>query len=179
MTQWGVVQGCVFCGEPNESRDHLFLACPYTFTVWLAVVVDLLGVNADPNWEMTLNRLVEHNYDKLTFILLRLVFQTSIYYLWNERNDRRHTGKLKLVSSWLPLLRKLSEIGLYHLVLWETHASRTASKMVQRILAHWYRLRSIASFLWFFVHKPSFFINIDLTFYQKKRSSIQFLLDKV
>lgn len=81
MRQWGVVQGCVFCGEPNESRDHLFFACPYTFTVWLAVVGDLLGVSADPDWEMTLSRLVEHDYDKLTFILLRLVFQTSIYYL--------------------------------------------------------------------------------------------------
>ena len=107
MRQWEVVQGCVFCGEPNESRDHLFFACPYTFTVWLAVVGDLLGVNADPNWEMTLNRLVEHDYDKLTFILLRLVFQTSIYYLWKKRNDRRHTGKLKLDGQLTTLIEKM------------------------------------------------------------------------
>ncbi|RID79885.1 hypothetical protein BRARA_A02589 [Brassica rapa] len=65
----------------------------------VAVVVDLLGVNADLDWEMALNWLVEHNYNKLTFILLRLVFQTSIYYLWNERNDRRHTGKNRIMST--------------------------------------------------------------------------------
>nr|VDD38044.1 unnamed protein product [Brassica oleracea] len=50
MAQWGVVQSCLFCGEPNESRDHLFFACPYTFTVWLAVVGDLLLAEADPDW---------------------------------------------------------------------------------------------------------------------------------
>lgn len=87
MANWGVTQGCLFCDEPNETRDHLFFACPYTFTVWLEVVGDLLETNADPDWRATLARLVEHRYDKLTFILLRLVFQTSIYYLWREREE--------------------------------------------------------------------------------------------
>ena len=33
MRDWGVEQGCVYCGERNEDRDHLDFACPYTFTV--------------------------------------------------------------------------------------------------------------------------------------------------
>ncbi|KAF3577825.1 hypothetical protein DY000_02032806 [Brassica cretica] len=53
MRQWGVVQG--FVG-------------------------DLLGVSADPDWEMTLSRL--------------------------ERNDMRHTGKLKLVGQLIALIEK-------------------------------------------------------------------------
>ena len=64
MIQWGVVQGCALCGEPNESMDHLFFTCPYTFTVWLAVVGDLLEVNADPDWEATISRLVEYIYKR-------------------------------------------------------------------------------------------------------------------
>lgn len=90
----------MLCGESNETRDHLFFACPYTFTIWIDAVGDMLEANVDPDWEATLRRLVEHKYDQLTFILLRLrlVFQTSIYYLWKERNDRRHTGKIKQVA---------------------------------------------------------------------------------
>ena len=30
---WGQVQGFLFCGVPNESRDHMFFACPYTYTI--------------------------------------------------------------------------------------------------------------------------------------------------
>lgn len=111
MMQWGVVQGCVFCGEPNEPRDHLFFACPYTFTVWLAVVGDLLEANADPDWETTLTRLVEYKYEKFSFILLRLVFQTTIYYLWKERTIG---GTKESSSQWLScrhLLRRQSETG--------------------------------------------------------------------
>lgn len=34
MCTWGLAQGCLFCGEPNESRNHLYFAFPYTFTLW-------------------------------------------------------------------------------------------------------------------------------------------------
>ncbi|VVB17004.1 unnamed protein product [Arabis nemorensis] len=29
MRQWGITQACPLCGEPDETRDHLFFACPY------------------------------------------------------------------------------------------------------------------------------------------------------
>lgn len=84
----------------------LLRICPYTFTVWIDAVGNLLEANADPDWEATLRRLVEHKYDRLAYILLRLVFQTSIYYLWKERNDRRHTGKIKQVAQMNSLIDK-------------------------------------------------------------------------
>ncbi|CAN7021783.1 unnamed protein product [Brassica rapa subsp. trilocularis] len=27
----GIDQGCMLCGETNETRDHLFFACQYTY----------------------------------------------------------------------------------------------------------------------------------------------------
>lgn len=45
----GAEQSCLFCGERNETRDHLFLACPYTFTVWLDLAGTLLGSAANPD----------------------------------------------------------------------------------------------------------------------------------
>ncbi|CAN7058410.1 unnamed protein product, partial [Brassica rapa subsp. trilocularis] len=74
MREWGMEQCCVYCREKDESRDHLFFACPYTFTVWMNVAEKLLDRN------------------KLDTLLLRLVFQTAIYMLLKERNSRRHGG---------------------------------------------------------------------------------------
>lgn len=28
MRAWGQIQGCLFCGEHEETRDHLFLRAP-------------------------------------------------------------------------------------------------------------------------------------------------------
>ena len=104
--QWGHVQWCVYCGEPDETRDHLFFACPYTFTLWLQVVGNLFGSDPDPDWEITLQRMLLGSYDRLTSILLRLALQTSVYFIWRERNDRRHNGTGKTVDQLARLIDK-------------------------------------------------------------------------
>ncbi|XP_056853640.1 uncharacterized protein LOC130502902 [Raphanus sativus] len=104
--QWGQAQICVYCGEPDETRDHLFFACPYTFTLWLQVVGNLFGSAPDPDWEITLQRLINGNFDRLTFILLRLVLQTTIYFIWRERIDRRHNNAAKTVDQLARLIDK-------------------------------------------------------------------------
>ncbi|CAG7869967.1 unnamed protein product, partial [Brassica rapa] len=60
---------CLFCGEPDETREHLFFACPYTYTLWLEVVGNLFGVEPDPDWDITVSRLLTGRYDRLSFIL--------------------------------------------------------------------------------------------------------------
>lgn len=86
MRGWGIVQGCVFCGERDESRDHLYFACPYTFTVWLNIAP------ITPDWADTLSSILHSNRNRLDTTLLKLALQTSIYILWKERNSRRHGG---------------------------------------------------------------------------------------
>lgn len=98
MRMWGQTQCCIFCGEPDETRDHLFFACPYTFTLWLQVVGNLFGGEPDPDWDTTIAMMINGIYDRLTFILLRLVLQVTIYYIWRERNDRRHNKPAKAVE---------------------------------------------------------------------------------
>lgn len=33
MCNWELTQPCLFCGEPVETRDHLYFACPYTYSL--------------------------------------------------------------------------------------------------------------------------------------------------
>ncbi|XP_033134262.1 uncharacterized protein LOC117127725 [Brassica rapa] len=105
-SQWGQPQRCLYCGEPDETRDHLFFACPFTFTLWLKVVGNLFGIDPDPDWDTTLERLQNGTYDRLTFILLRLVFQVSVYFIWIERNDRKHSNRAKSVEQLAKLIDK-------------------------------------------------------------------------
>ncbi|RID73078.1 hypothetical protein BRARA_B00249 [Brassica rapa] len=50
----------------------------------------LLGVTITPDWEDPITTLLQSDQNRLDTVLLRLVFQTSIYVLWKERNLRRH-----------------------------------------------------------------------------------------
>lgn len=92
---WGIRQGCPLCGETEESRDHLFFACPYTYGLWLQVIGSLLRPAPLHDWAKILATILSTVHDRLTSILLRLAFQVTIYYIWRERNERRHTQKTR------------------------------------------------------------------------------------
>ncbi|KAF3498282.1 hypothetical protein DY000_02055727 [Brassica cretica] len=65
------VQGCLSGGEPEESRDHLFFACQYTYTLWLEAIGSLLQPAPTPAWEEIVERILAENRmreDTLTYI---------------------------------------------------------------------------------------------------------------
>lgn len=65
-----------------------------------------MGSDPDPDWEATLQHMISGSFDRLTFILLRLVLQTTIYFIWRERNDLRHAGSAKLTEQMARLIDK-------------------------------------------------------------------------
>lgn len=69
MRVWGCNQPCLLCREPDETHDHLFFACPYSFTVWLDVLGDLFGMDANSDWTETLDRLSTHSFERDIFLL--------------------------------------------------------------------------------------------------------------
>ncbi|WZZ19662.1 hypothetical protein YC2023_112751 [Brassica napus] len=95
MRSWGMIQGCMFCGEVDETRDHLFFACPYSFTVWHELANHIIGSQLDPDWQITLERMEVLQGGTLDTILIKMLFQTTIYHIWRERNAKRHH------TSWL------------------------------------------------------------------------------
>ena len=89
---WGIVQPCLLCGEPDETRDHLFFACPFSFTVWLDLVGFILGPNANPDWTTTITSITSNRRKETDRCLLKLALQASIHSIWRERNSRRHNN---------------------------------------------------------------------------------------
>ncbi|XP_013583479.1 PREDICTED: uncharacterized protein LOC106292439 [Brassica oleracea var. oleracea] len=90
MRKLGILQGCVLCGERDETRDHLFFACPYSYTVWDHLASILVGRRINPDWHDMLRYIQAGTSNEMDMILIRLVFQAVVYYIWRERNTRRH-----------------------------------------------------------------------------------------
>ncbi|XP_022565169.1 uncharacterized protein LOC111209510 [Brassica napus] len=93
MRSWDITQECGLCGERDETRDHLFFACPYSFTVWEGLVRGFFGRRTNPDWSITLNAIKRERVNRLDSILRNLIFQTVIYHIWRERNSMRHQCK--------------------------------------------------------------------------------------
>ncbi|XP_013665256.1 uncharacterized protein LOC106369680 [Brassica napus] len=90
MRSWGMQQHCTLCGEIDETRDHLFFACTFSYTVLDNIAGRLLGQRMDPEWSDTLLAIQHARFSPLDWILVRMVFQMTIYNVWKERNGRRH-----------------------------------------------------------------------------------------
>lgn len=104
MRMWGVQQDCMLCGEKNETRDHLFFACPYSYMVWVTVTGALLGTLITPDWTDTMERLQRDRVATMNKVLAKMAFQTTIYHIWRERNAWRH-GK-----TWIQMAQLAHQI---------------------------------------------------------------------
>lgn len=95
MRMWNVEHSCVFCGEKDETRDHLYLACLYTYTVWMRIVGRVLGNGTTSDWSDTMTCLQSNTFSGMDYVLIRLAFQVTVYLIWRERNARRNR------TSWM------------------------------------------------------------------------------
>ncbi|KAG2323101.1 hypothetical protein Bca4012_058580 [Brassica carinata] len=66
-------------------------------TIWKKDVDEFQGQFVAHNtWNMIrIHKIAHQSQDRLTSILLRLVFLVTIYHIWRERNDRRHNNVLR------------------------------------------------------------------------------------
>lgn len=88
----GIDQCCILCGEKNETMDHMFFACLYSFTVWMNIAGRLIGSAITLDWNHTVASLMLPAHSRLDHVFKRMVFQTVFYSVWKEWNSRRHGG---------------------------------------------------------------------------------------
>ena len=84
MRVWNVEQPCVFCGKNDETRDHLYFACPNTYTMWFPIVGRVLGNSITPDWNDTMTCLQGNTFSGMNYVLIRLSFQVTVYLIWHR-----------------------------------------------------------------------------------------------
>lgn len=77
---WRDHQPCLLCGEPGESKDHIFFACPYSYTIWTMLCDRLVGSRINSDWTITVHSLLRNRLTHLDFMLTKMVFQATVYW---------------------------------------------------------------------------------------------------
>ncbi|KAG5396870.1 hypothetical protein IGI04_018684 [Brassica rapa subsp. trilocularis] len=106
LRKWGIQQGCVLCGERDETRDHLFFVCLYSYTVWDRLASRLVGRRINPDWQDMLRFIQTGATNRTDQILIRLVFQAVVFSVWRERNGCRHQQSLQGTEQMIKAIHK-------------------------------------------------------------------------
>lgn len=80
---------CLLCNTAPESRDHIFYQCQYTWSIWTTIAGRVRHL-PDRDWNREINNMQQLRGPRHLRILQLLAWQSTLYYLWSERNSRLH-----------------------------------------------------------------------------------------
>ena len=82
---------CYLCRGSVEDHNHLFFACPFSRQVWTPIATMCALSTSFYVWETLWPRLCSHiQGSSLLSAIRRLALGASLYYIWQERNSRKH-----------------------------------------------------------------------------------------
>ncbi|KAF8107081.1 hypothetical protein N665_0126s0001 [Sinapis alba] len=91
LIQWGLNTDptCLLCNSAPETRDHLFYQCSYSWHLWQRVALRC-SFTPSQQWNQTISDLQAIPAASTTSQLILLAWQSTMYYIWTERNSRLH-----------------------------------------------------------------------------------------
>lgn len=100
LLSWGlqVPSVCLLCNIADETRDHLYWECDFAYELW-SLVAGRCRIRPHRNWESSLNQMLSLPPPSTTRSLTLLGWQATLYWVWNERNNRLHANQFKSVDS--------------------------------------------------------------------------------
>lgn len=100
IISWGISipSTCLLCNLGDQSRDHLFFSCPFSWELW-SCKAQRIGITPSPDWNLTLLHMQALPRPTWRRKLQLLVWQGVIYSLWQERNERLHRNSSKTVAT--------------------------------------------------------------------------------
>lgn len=108
LLSWGlsVDANCLLCNREAESRDHLFFRCPFSWRIW-PEIARRCSFTPSPIWLDVMDQLITLTGNKLSKRLILLCWQSVIYSLWRERNQRLHSQRYQSADSIISSLNRL------------------------------------------------------------------------
>lgn len=122
---------CVLCNQAEESRDHLFFNCQYSWSIW-GRLAPRCGIRPEQNWDRVLMQIQLTSPRSTTGMLLCLCWQGCIYWTWGERNARIHRQVYRSADSISRTLDR--QIKDRILSLRHTSSSRSSTLMQQWLI---------------------------------------------
>ncbi|XP_016491274.1 uncharacterized protein LOC107810954 [Nicotiana tabacum] len=114
---------CPLCNDRNESADHVFFSCHYSFAIW-DKLLQWQGINrVSGEWKNEVDWAVKNSKGRSTgAIIYRMTLACGVYCIWHERNLRLFQQRSRPASAlirqviqevhyMLRLQRKLEELS--------------------------------------------------------------------
>uniref|UniRef100_A0A0D3E0K9 Uncharacterized protein n=1 Tax=Brassica oleracea var. oleracea TaxID=109376 RepID=A0A0D3E0K9_BRAOL len=103
LLRWGISAShlCLLCNNASESRDHIYFDCNFSFDLW-AISARRCGLTPNRSWSDTITQLKSLPMDRSSRphrLLVLLAWQSTIYWVWNERNARLHSNTYRSIDS--------------------------------------------------------------------------------
>ncbi|XP_013595094.1 PREDICTED: uncharacterized protein LOC106303347 [Brassica oleracea var. oleracea] len=129
LLRWGLQtdSNCLLCNMADESRDHLYFLCPFAWSLW-TLVAQRCRLVYDRRWDHCLTQLQSLSGNKYVRRVTLLGWQSTVYWIWSERNNRLHRNSYRTVDALFRLLdRQIRDKFLSH----RDHNPLLASKLMQ------------------------------------------------
>lgn len=99
LIQWGlqVDHRCLLCNRNQETIDHLFFSCDFSYDLW-NLVAKRLEILPNMNWADTLEQITSLSLPIPQRLLVLLTWQALVYWIWNGRNTRLHANTFRLAD---------------------------------------------------------------------------------
>lgn len=122
---------CLLCNQSDESRDHLFFMCPYSWSLW-GSLAPRCAIQPERSWDRVLTQIQSTGGTSTKGMLLRLCWQACIYWTWMERNGRLHRQIFRSTDSIVRLLdRQIKD----RILSFRSTNPSSSSRMMQQWLA--------------------------------------------
>ncbi|VVB11747.1 unnamed protein product [Arabis nemorensis] len=102
---WGLQTDpkCLLCANLPESRDHLLFVCGFSWSIWSRVASRSQKI-AHRDWASTISTMQSLRGPRENTRLSLLAWQTTIYNIWTERNQRLHRNTFRSVDTILQII---------------------------------------------------------------------------
>lgn len=85
-----IPSSCLLCNGSDDARQHLFFDCSFSHAIWSSFTQPA-QLHPPTDFQAAQLWLKSASLDKNITVILKLIFQASIYVIWRERNARIHT----------------------------------------------------------------------------------------
>lgn len=133
LISWGlqVSHLCLLCNTASETRDHLYMDCPFSFDLW-SLIAGKCFLQPLRNWTALLDQMTLLPPPRTRRLLCLLAWKAVMYWIWRERNERLHANTFRTVDS----LFKTSDLQVRNQISsFRQSSPKLSSKMMQLWLA--------------------------------------------
>lgn len=105
LLHWGIQtdSSCLLCNSAPESRNHILFQCPYAWDL-LQQVLTSCRVTPLQSWNDSVPQMQNFTGGRNLQRLTRLGWQATIYWIWNERNNRLHRQHFRSTDALFRLI---------------------------------------------------------------------------